>query len=376
MISADNNFNITFNSVKRRLSADYGFDVSLKYEDRDGDMIILASQNDLDDVFLNTETETINVTIAETLSLPNLLLKGTGSSSGRMGGSISTLGSSATGMTSLYNTSNVNNSLINTTSNKDWPRTNSTDTMSSSVVKSQSTLRPVNGTRLDRFPNIADGGAQYKQQEIFNIRWKKGEMLGQGAFGVVYLGLNIDSGELMAVKQMATEEVSKRELSSLENEIHLLRNLRHPNIVRYIGTELNPESMSIFLEYVPGGSLKALIDKFGQLEESVAKSYTRQLLIGLEYLHRHGIAHRDIKGANCLVGNDGVIKLADFGNSKHWRPPSTTASMGGGAGTGKGPGGQTSSGDIKGAKFPLFFGELLFSPFFGDNICFIVHLAL
>ena len=49
------------------------------------------------------------------------------------------------------------------------------------------------------------------------------------------------------------------------------------------------------------------------LEEPVAKSYTRQLLIGLEYLHRNGIAHRDIKGANCLVGNDGVIKLADFG---------------------------------------------------------------
>lgn len=322
-----------FYSMKKRLSTDYGFDVSLKYEDRDGDMIILASQNDLDDVFLNTETETINVIISETLSLPNLQLKGT---SARMGMSTA----SSAGMTSLYNTSNVNMSSINTM--RDWPKSNTTDTMSSSISKSQS-IRPVNGARLDRFPNIADGGAQHKQ-EIFNIRWKKGEMLGQGAFGVVYLGLNIDSGELMAVKQMATEEVSKRELSSLENEIHLLRNLRHPNIVRYIGTELNPESMSIFLEYVPGGSLKALIDKFGQLEESVAKSYTRQLLIGLEYLHRHGIAHRDIKGANCLVGNDGVIKLADFGNSKHWRPPSTTASIG----PGKGPGGQTSSGDIKG----------------------------
>ena len=84
-------------------------------------------------------------------------------------------------------------------------------------------------------------------------------MLGQGAFGVVYLGLNIDTGELMAVKQMATEEVSKRELSSLENEITVLRNLSDPNIVRYIGTELSAESLSIFLEYVPGGSLKSLV---------------------------------------------------------------------------------------------------------------------
>jgi serine/threonine protein kinase len=84
-------------------------------------------------------------------------------------------------------------------------------------------------------------------------------------------------GELMAVKQIAIDEVSTKELSSLENEINLLRSFRHPNIVRYIGTEVTPLALSIFLEYVPGGSLKALIDKFGQLEESVAKSYTRQV---------------------------------------------------------------------------------------------------
>jgi serine/threonine protein kinase len=81
----------------------------------------------------------------------------------------------------------------------------------------------------------------------------------------------------MAVKQIAIDEVSTKELSSLENEINLLRSFRHPNIVRYIGTEVTPIALSIFLEYVPGGSLKALIDKFGQLEESVAKSYTRQV---------------------------------------------------------------------------------------------------
>jgi hypothetical protein len=330
--------------------------VSLKYEDRDGDTIILASQNDLDDIFMYGENDTINVFVSETLSLPNLQLKGSASSS-RLGTTSSLTSGSA--MTSLYTTGTVNNSLLASTFNtvnsaRDWPKPTNADLSSSiGTNKSQSILRPINGTRLDRFPNISENPSLQRQQEVFNIRWKKGEMLGQGAFGVVYLGLNIDSGELMAVKQMATEDVSKRELSSLENEIYLLRNLRHPNIVRYIGTELNPESMSIFLEYVPGGSLKALIDKFGQLEESVAKSYTRQLLIGLEYLHRHGIAHRDIKGANCLVGNDGVIKLADFGNSKHWRPPSTTGSMGGGAGAGQGLGagkGQTSSGDIKGEE--------------------------
>ena len=127
------------------------------------------------------------------------------------------------------------------------------------------------------------------------IRWKQAEILGQGAFGVVYLGLNTDTGELMAVKQLnySLDDMSRRELSSLENEINILRSFRHPNIVRYIGTELtNTNFLCIFLEYIPGGSLKSLINKFGSLNENVVKSYSRQLLLGLEYLHRNGIAHR------------------------------------------------------------------------------------
>lgn len=142
----------------------------------------------------------------------------------------------------------------------------------------------------------------------------------------------------MAVKQMSADEVSSKELITLENEINLLQNLKHKNIVRYLGMDMSGSNLSIFLEYVSGGSIKALISKFGALDESIVRSYTRQLLLGLEYLHRHGIAHRDIKGANCLVGNDGVIKLADFGNSKRWRvdsPESLQASL-------------KSSGDLKG----------------------------
>ena len=154
-----------------------------------------------------------------------------------------------------------------------------------------------------------------------------------------------------AVKQLAVEEVSKKELGMLQNEINTLRSLLHPNIVRYIGTEVTSTSLSIFLEYIPGGSLKALIDKFGALEESVAQSYTRQLLLGLEYLHRNGIAHRDMKGANCLVGNDGVIKLADFGASKQWRSSgkSTGLDLGGSPSNDNNPSSPPSqSGEIKG----------------------------
>ncbi len=296
-------------------------------------MITLSSQNDLNDLFLYENSETINVTVTESVSLPQLTPKPAPVTKQSSAGNLlqyATVNASASrsdGMTTR--TSTAGGLGVGTPSQSmALPRFPGVGGAGGSgVSSSQSMLRP-----LDRFPSINDRFQQQQQiflqqqmmqQEMTGIRWKRGEMLGQGAFGVVYLGLNIDTGELMAVKQMATEEVSKKELSSLENEINLLRNLRHPNIVRYIGTELTSTALSIFLEYVPGGSLKALIEKFGALEESVARSYTRQLLLGLEYLHRNGIAHRDVKGANCLVGNDGVIKLADFGNSKHWRPNGT-----------------------------------------------------
>ena len=278
-----------FHRLKQRLSHDYGFEVSLKYHDQDGDLITLASQNDLNEL-IQSGLETVNVIVSESL-LPNLQL--------------------ARATKPVLPSPSPTLSSTREWSQLAYPMTPSNNTN--------------NNNRFNRFPQIEQ--YQHENQDR-PIQWKQGEILGQGAFGVVYLGLNIHSGELMAVKKMSLEDISNKELSSIDNEINLLRSLKHANIVRYIGTEITPDSLSIFLEYVPGGSLKALIDKFGPLEESVVRSYTRQLLLGLEYLHRNGIAHRDIKGANCLVGNVGVVKLSDFGASKQWRTAPTSSGSG------------------------------------------------
>ena len=122
------------------------------------------------------------------------------------------------------------------------------------------------------------------------------------------------------------------------------------------GTERTKDHLDIFLEFVPGGSIASLLAKFGAIcicahliswprqherwlrlslhcgsvwmsrlslcsiagmfKESVVRVYTRQILLGLEYLHQNKIMHRDIKGANILVDNTGLVKLADFGASK------------------------------------------------------------
>ncbi|KAL5782551.1 hypothetical protein ACOSP7_007580 [Xanthoceras sorbifolium] len=154
------------------------------------------------------------------------------------------------------------------------------------------------------------------------IRWRKGELIGCGAFGRVYMGMNLDSGELLAVKQVliatssSSKEKTQAHIRELEEEVKLLKNLSHPNIVRYLGTAREDDSLNILLEFVPGGSISSLLGKFGSFPESVIRMYTKQLLLGLEYLHMNGIMHRDIKGANILVDNKGCIKLADFGASK------------------------------------------------------------
>ncbi|KAJ0523374.1 putative mitogen-activated protein kinase kinase kinase STE-STE11 family [Helianthus annuus] len=165
-------------------------------------------------------------------------------------------------------------------------------------------------------------GKMRKEEAGSQIRWRKGELIGCGAFGRVYMGMNLDSGELLAVKQVsvvvntASKDKTQAHIRELEEEVKLLKNLSHPNIVRYLGTAREESSLNIFLEFVPGGSISSLLGKFGSFPESVIRMYTKQILLGLEYLHKNGIMHRDIKGANILVDNKGQIKLADFGASK------------------------------------------------------------
>lgn len=152
--------------------------------------------------------------------------------------------------------------------------------------------------------------------------WSCGDLLGQGAFGSVYRGMDNDTGTLMAVKQVslgfgsASAAKVAEHIKSVEAEVNLLKQLDHQNIVRYLGTEKTSKVLNIFLEYVPGGSIASLLSNFGPFKEPVVKLYTKQILLGLEYLHKNAIMHRDIKGANILVDNTGLVKLADFGASK------------------------------------------------------------
>eukprot|EP00163_Fabomonas_tropica_P021865 TRINITY_DN3811_c0_g1_i1.p1 TRINITY_DN3811_c0_g1~~TRINITY_DN3811_c0_g1_i1.p1 ORF type:complete len:408 (-),score=127.32 TRINITY_DN3811_c0_g1_i1:179-1402(-) len=158
-------------------------------------------------------------------------------------------------------------------------------------------------------------------------RWQKGELIGKGANGKVYSGLNVETGQFIAVKQINVKEegCKKEDLLEMKKEIDLMENLSDPHIVQYLGSHMEGDELYIFLEYVPGGSLSSVVNKFGPLKEKTIRIYTRQILLGCQYLHAQGIIHRDLKGANILVNDSGMIKLSDFGCSKKLGQEGTAA---------------------------------------------------
>uniref|UniRef100_A0A672HBY4 Mitogen-activated protein kinase kinase kinase 3 n=1 Tax=Salarias fasciatus TaxID=181472 RepID=A0A672HBY4_SALFA len=153
------------------------------------------------------------------------------------------------------------------------------------------------------------------------VTWRRGKLLGQGAFGRVYLCYDVDTGRELAAKQVQFDPDSpetSKEVGALECEIQLLKNLHHERIVQYYGSlrDRSEKTLTIFMEYMPGGSVKDQLKAYGALTENVTRKYTRQILEGMSYLHSNMIVHRDIKGANILRDSEGNVKLGDFGASK------------------------------------------------------------
>lgn len=143
--------------------------------------------------------------------------------------------------------------------------------------------------------------------------WTRGDLIGKGGFGKVFQCFETDTGYLMAVKQVLVDEETAQEI---ENEINMMQNLNHKNIVGYFGTQRDGDTLNIFMEYVAGGSIFATYTRFGAFKETVMQRYTKQLMEALAYCHGRGVVHRDIKGRNILVNVEGFLKLADFGSAK------------------------------------------------------------
>ncbi|KAF6145512.1 hypothetical protein GIB67_004507, partial [Kingdonia uniflora] len=205
-------------------------------------------------------------------------------------------------------------------------------------------------TNTDPIYNISPNG---RSRGIIGS-WTKGSLLGSGSFGTVYEGLSEvrkiprktsrfpeefhrtdfvsvlrdeneetayymrTDGVFFAVKEVSLLDQGsqgKQSILQLEQEIALLSQFEHENIVRYLGTDKDEAKLYIFLDLVSKGSLAQLYQRY-HLQDSQASAYTRQILHGLKYLHDRNVVHRDIKCANILVDANGSVKLADFGLAK------------------------------------------------------------
>ncbi|KAJ6518809.1 Pkinase-domain-containing protein [Mycena sanguinolenta] len=146
-----------------------------------------------------------------------------------------------------------------------------------------------------------------------------GNCIGRGQFGSVYRALNLNTGQMVAVKRIRLEGLKEDEVTTLMREVDLVKRLSHPSIVKYEGMARDQDTLSIVLEYAENGSLGQTLKAFGKLNERLVASYVVKILEGLHYLHSSDVVHCDLKAANILTTKNGNVKLSDFGVSLNLR---------------------------------------------------------
>jgi len=137
--------------------------------------------------------------------------------------------------------------------------------------------------------------------------------LGSGGFGAVYLAEDTWIDKKVALKVPHRQNL---DFSELLREPRLLASLSHPNVVTVLTAEKQDNVFFIVMEYVPGDTLEAIIERDGALDLPRVLDYTCQICNAVDHAHRHGVIHRDLRPGNVLVSEQGMAKVADFGTSR------------------------------------------------------------
>lgn len=139
------------------------------------------------------------------------------------------------------------------------------------------------------------------------------EKIGSGSYATVHRAINKKTGEICAIKKIKVTT----ELNELINEISIMSKCNCKNIVRFLASACSKEEVSIAMEYCGGGSVQDVMRIMDcVLTQEQITVILRDVLTGLEYLHKHEKIHRDVKAANILLNEEGVAKLGDFGVSE------------------------------------------------------------
>ncbi|CAA7402465.1 unnamed protein product [Spirodela intermedia] len=152
--------------------------------------------------------------------------------------------------------------------------------------------------------------------------FEKLDKIGQGTYSNVYRARDIDNGKIVALKKVRFDNLEPESVRFMAREIHILRRLDHPNIIKLEGLVTSRMSCSLYLVFEYMEHDLAGLASFPGLKftEPQIKCYMQQLLRGLDHCHSRNILHRDIKGSNLLIDNTGVLKIADFGLASFFDP--------------------------------------------------------
>ncbi|OVA00125.1 Protein kinase domain [Macleaya cordata] len=153
--------------------------------------------------------------------------------------------------------------------------------------------------------------------------FEKLDKIGQGTYSTVYKARDLETGKMVALKKVRFINMDPESVRFMAREIHILRRLDHPNIVKLEGLITSRMSSSLYLVFEYMEHDLAGLASGAKFTEPQIKCYMQQLLRGLEHCHSRGILHRDIKGSNLLIDNNGILRIADFGLATIFQPDQT-----------------------------------------------------
>ncbi|OEL12619.1 putative serine/threonine-protein kinase [Dichanthelium oligosanthes] len=159
------------------------------------------------------------------------------------------------------------------------------------------------------------------RQELCIFAGRAGQ-IGQGTYSNVYKARDTVSGKIVALKKVRFDNLEPESVRFMAREILILRRLDHPNVVKLDGLVTSRMSCSLYLvfEYMEHDLAGLAASPDIKFTEPQVKCYMHQLLSGLEHCHDRGVLHRDIKGSNLLLDNNGMLKIADFGLASFFDP--------------------------------------------------------
>ena len=152
-----------------------------------------------------------------------------------------------------------------------------------------------------------------EKQSLWIWPFELKEQIGEGGMGVVYRARYVVNDRELAVKMVPADVTDKTALARFEREMAVLKDLKHPNIVRCFGGVCENKRRFYAMELIPGGSLEDLLQQRGKFSWEQVVEYGLQMCAALECSHRHGVVHRDVKPGNFLIAANGRLKLSDFG---------------------------------------------------------------